>query len=159
MLASWTRKWSSRVSTSDLYAHFLLARLNERRVRSAAEQASIPVFSFTSTPGVQAVTAVRNLFEAIGLADHFEPKKLEGWGGSDPLCGSFSSVVFPREPKAFELSNLHDPLPGYGMGNLSLDSSSDFRTHEQVFASHGLGELFGLAVETLSAQRSAQNAG
>ncbi|WP_020071387.1 hypothetical protein [Paraburkholderia caledonica] len=159
MLASWTRKWSSRVSTGDLHAHFLLARLNERRIRRAAEQASIPVFNFTSTPGREAVSAVRNLFEAIDLADRFEATKLEGWAGSDPLCGSFSSVVFPREPGAFELSNLHDPLPGYGMGKLSLDRPSDFRTHERIFVSHGLGKLFGLAVETLSAERDARKGG
>ncbi|MGN4072964.1 hypothetical protein ACS0X5_04365 [Burkholderia gladioli] len=159
MLASWIRKWSSRVSISDLHAHFLLARLNEQRVRRTAEQAAIPVYRFTSTPGGGAVSAVRSLFEAIGLADRFNSANLGGWDGSDPLRGSFSSVVFPPEPKAFELPNLHDPVPGYGMGNRRLDGSPDFRLQEQVFVSHGLRELFSLTMEAMSGGCCAQNAG
>lgn len=159
MLASWTRKWSSRLSARDLHAHFLLAILNEQRIRHTAKDASIPVYSFTSNPGAEGVVSVRKLFKSIDLMDHFESKKLDGWAGSDPLHGSFSSVVFPNEPKTFELPNLHDPLSGYGMRHGHLDRSSDFQDLGKIFVSHGLKDLFGLATKALDTRRNIPNTG
>ncbi|QQC67890.1 hypothetical protein [Paraburkholderia ginsengisoli] len=159
MLASWTRKWSSRIPPSCLYAHFLLARLNERRIRNTAEQASIPVTNFRSTLGTESASAIKTLFESVGIADHFSPARLTGWKGTSPLHGSFSSITFPQEPKPFELPNLHDPLDGYGVRNRDFYAPSDVPVDEELFFSYGLEKLYRLTVESLSDDRGTGTAG
>lgn len=139
-LDSWLRKWGERLPDETIVEHFILGSLNRIRVEASARRANIQTLIFRHESAADPIAPIRNIFEALGLADRFGESILKKWSIANDQIGSNGSVRFPAEPEAFFNPRLHSGRRAFSYEAPRLAKIADW--HRRRLAECGLDALY-----------------
>jgi hypothetical protein len=105
-LASWINKLSCRVPEKLLVRHYVLATLNTVRVENYLKRMGVAVTHYVHEASKEPTESARALFARLGLTDRFKTDAVTDWRGMGAELKD-AKVVFPTEPKIYDVPGLH----------------------------------------------------
>lgn len=134
------------IKKENLYANFLLAHMNEKRIKQTALQHGIKIFLYHSTGINSCSNDIRKLFTGLGLSQLYNEESIRNWKTIDTNKGSYNSVLFPEEPPNFEVDNLHTPIFNYGESFSTINKDTILKhIDHSLFTVGEMKELYPLA--------------
>jgi hypothetical protein len=131
-LSSWINKLSCRVPKNLLVRHYVLSVLNTLRVEAYAQKVGASVTHYVYEASKEPSVSACALFDRLGLADRFNAESAINWHDTDATDATNSQVVFPTEPRIYDVPGLHhsDKTYRYQSGTSCLDDA-DIDTMER----------------------------
>lgn len=112
-LASWINRLSCRIPESLLVRHYVLSALNKIRVENYAERLGVPVTHYVHEASKEPVTSARALFARLGLPHLFNEHAVTDWNEARQLETGNAKVIFPTEPRIYDVPGLHGSGTAY----------------------------------------------
>jgi hypothetical protein len=143
-LASWIEKWSDRASEKTLIHNYVVAALNAVRVENYARRQGIPVTHYVYEVSKEATSAVRVLFDRLGLSDSFTENAVTSWQEPGQAQVNNARVIFPTEATIYQVPNLHTSDSAYRYQRRATSSLS--QTVLDVLERCGVNDVYRASV-------------
>jgi hypothetical protein len=139
-LASWINKLSCRVPKELLVRHYVLSVLNTLRVEAYARRVGASVTHYVYEASKEPEASARALFARLGLSDLFDADSVINWRDTEQTEATNSKVVFPTEPRIYDVPGLHhsDTAYRYQTGGTGCLSEADL----DMITSFGIPQIY-----------------